>query len=211
MLVDINLLPEKERERSTLLIAALAVLGAALLFWATLFVLSLSLSKETARAEMQIASLHASQETIRENLQPSSHAGDRELLAATVEWAEANQFDTLPILRELIALLPERGFFVSFEFTAPHESTVVVQFDDKSDAAYYLTRMKSSTVVSSATVESLVAESLEEDSDLESIPRFVATYRIEYVDERSGVVEVEGTEEVPESGNTDEQGVDSDE
>ena len=31
MLVDINLLPEKEKERSTLLIAALAILGAAVL------------------------------------------------------------------------------------------------------------------------------------------------------------------------------------
>ncbi|WP_262173464.1 fimbrial assembly protein [Saccharococcus sp. Marseille-Q5394] len=211
MLVDINLLPEKERERSTLLIAALVVLGAALLFWATLFVLSLSLSKETALAETQIASLHASQEAIRDNLQPSSHAGDRELLALTVEWAEAYRFDTLPLLREMVALLPERGFFVSFEFTAPHESSVVVQFDDKSDAAYYLTRIKSSTVVSLATMESLVAESLDEESDLESIPRFAATYRIEYLDERDVVVEVEGTEEAAENDNTDEQGVDSDE
>ena len=95
---------------------------------------------------------------IKEDLQPSTDADEREKLAATVEWAEANRFDTLPLLREMIALLPERGFFVSFEFTAPHESTVIVQFDDKSDAAYYLTRIKSSTVVSTATIESLVAE-----------------------------------------------------
>ncbi len=33
MLVDINLLPEKEKERSMLLMAALAILGAAVLFW----------------------------------------------------------------------------------------------------------------------------------------------------------------------------------
>lgn len=40
MLVDINLLPEKERERSTLLLAALAILGVAVLFWAVLFFIS---------------------------------------------------------------------------------------------------------------------------------------------------------------------------
>ncbi|MFC5603957.1 fimbrial assembly protein [Sporosarcina koreensis] len=191
MLVDINLLPEKERERSTLLIAALVVLGAAILFWAILFVLSLSLSKETGRVESQIASLHASQEAVRQNMQPSTDVSDREKLASTVEWAEAYRFDTLPLLRELIALLPERGFFVSFEFTAPHESKVVVQFDDKSDAAYYLTRMKSSTIVSVATMESLVAERLDEERDLQTLPRFEATYHIEYVDERSFVVEVD--------------------
>lgn len=205
MLVDINLLPEKERERSTLLIAALVILGAAILFWATLFVLSHSLSKETDRAESQIASLHASQEAVRENMQPSTDAGDREKLASTVEWAEAYRFDTLPLLREMIALLPQRGFFVSFEFTAPHESTVVVQFDDKSDAAYYLTRIKSSTIVSAATMESLVAESLEEEIDLETLPRFQATYRIEYVDERGVVVEVEETIETDgQEENSDE-------
>jgi type IV pilus assembly protein PilN len=211
MLVDINLLPEKERERSTLLIAALVILGAAILFWAILFILSLSLSKETARTEAQITSLHASQEAIREDIQPSTHAEDREKLASTVEWAEANRFDTLPLLRELIALLPKRGFFVSFEFTAPHESTVVVQFENKSDAAYYLTRIKSSTVVSSATMESLVAESSDEETDLGTLPRFEATYQIEYKDERGAVVEVEGTEEVVENEEISEQEVDSDE
>lgn len=200
MLVDINLLPEKERERSTLLIAALVILSAAILFWATVFLLSLSLSKETVRAETQIASLHARQEAVREDIKPSPDAADRERLAATVEWAEAYQFDTLPLLREMIALLPERGFFVSFVFNAPHKSTVVVQFDDKSDAAFYLTRIKSSTVVSAAAMESVVAENQDGESDTEVLPRFIATYQIEYVDERGIVVEVEETD-VQEDGS----------
>ncbi|MCG7345007.1 fimbrial assembly protein [Sporosarcina sp. ACRSL] len=205
MLVDINLLPERERERSTLLIAALIVIGAALLFWATLFLLSLSLSKETAHVETQIASLHARQETIREEIVPSTHADDWERLAATVEWAEAYRFETLPLLRELIALLPERGFFVSFEFTAPHESTVTVQFDNKSDAAYYLARIKSSTVVSTATISSLVAERVDEESGIETLPRFEATYHIEYIDDRGTVVEVEESREMDsEEGDLDE-------
>lgn len=211
MLVDINLLPEKERERSTLLIAALVMLGAAILFGSILFILSLSLSKEAARAETQIASLHASQEVIREKIQPSTNASDREKLASTVAWAEAYRFDTLPLLREMIALLPERGFFVSFEFTAPHESTVVVQFDDKSDAAYYLTRIKSSTVVSSAMMESVVAERLDEETDVMTLPRFEAMYHIEYIDERGAVVEIEGTDAAEDIDETVEQEVDSDE
>ena len=54
MLVDINLLPEKEKERSTLLVAALAILGAAVLLWVALFVLSNSLSQETVTLEQQV-------------------------------------------------------------------------------------------------------------------------------------------------------------
>ncbi|WP_432358384.1 PilN domain-containing protein [Sporosarcina sp. UB5] len=190
MLVDINLLPEKERERSTLLIAALVILSAAILFWASLFMLSLSLKKETVHVEGQIAALHASQEAIRENIKLSTHADDREKLASTVEWAEAYRFNTLPLLRDLVALLPERGFFVSFEFTAPHESTVVVQFDHQSEAAYYLTRVKSSGIVSAATLQSVVAHRLDDES-VDALPRFEASYSITYVDERSAVVDAD--------------------
>lgn len=201
MLVDINLLPEKERERSTLLIAALVIIGAAILFWAALFILSLSMAKETAQIEIQIASLHASQELIREEIQPSTDVEERQKLAATVEWAEAYRFDTLPLLREMVGLLPERGFFKSFAFTAPHESTVVIQFDDKSDAAFYLTRVKSSDSVAAAMMESLVAEELGEDSEMDTLPRVEATFRIEFVDDRdiagetNEPVEMDGQEE----------------
>ena len=191
MLVDINLLPEKERERSTVLIAALAILGAAILFWAVLFLLSFSLSKETVRLETQIADVQASQEAIEELLQPSIDVDEQEKLSATVEWVEANRFNTLPLLRELVDLLPERGFFTTFAFTAPHESTVTVQFDDKAEAAYYLTRVKSSPVVSNAAMESLIAVRLGEGNDVETLLRFQATYRIEYVDGRGVIVEVE--------------------
>lgn len=201
MLVDINLLPEKERERSTLLIAALAIISAAILFWATLFILSHTLSKETDQVEGQISAIQASQATIREGLQPTTGAGDREQLTATVDWAEAYRFDTLPLLRELIALLPERGFFVSFEFTAPHESNVVVQFDDKSDAAYYLTRVKSSELIANATLESLTAVELDEEDAAQLLPRFEAVYHMEFLDERGVVVEVE----MPADAELDEQ------
>ncbi|GEN82332.1 hypothetical protein SLU01_06440 [Sporosarcina luteola] len=191
MLVDINLLPEKERERSTLLIAALVIIGVAILFWATLFILSHRLSKETVQVEAQISGIQASQATIREGLQPTTDAGDREQLTATVDWAEAYRFETLPLLRELIALLPERGFFVSFEFTAPHESNVTVQFDDKSDAAYYLTRVKTSEEIANATLESLTAVELDEENDAQLLPRFEAVYHMEFHDERGVVVEVD--------------------
>ena len=201
MLVDINLLPEKEKERSTLLITALVIIGVAILFWATLFILSHNLSKETVQVEEQISGIQASQATIREVLQPTAGAGDREQLTATVDWAEAHRFDTLPLLRELIAILPERGFFISFEFTAPHTSTVTVQFDDKSEAAYYLTRVKNSEDVLNATLESLTAVELEEEEAAHLLPRFEAVYHMEFVDERGVVVEVE----MPADAELDEQ------
>lgn len=193
MLVDINLLPEKERERSTLLLAALILIGAALLLWAIFFISSLQLAKATTQVEGQIVELHARQEAIRERLQPTDTVSDRDQLATTVTWAESYQFATLPLLREMIALLPDRGFFVAFQFTAPNQATIAVQFDDKQDAAHYLTRIQASSLVNTAMIESLVAEELEEgDGKNENVlPRFLATYVVEFVDERGMVIDTE--------------------
>src|SRR4051794_808080 len=107
MLVDINLLPEKEKERSKLLIAALAILGAAVLLWLAIFVLSTNLAQETATLEQQLVVLTESQEEIRSELQQTDLDDEKKLLASTVEWAEDYQFDTVPLLHELINLLPE--------------------------------------------------------------------------------------------------------
>ena len=54
MLVDINLLPEKETERSRLLIAALAILGAAVLVWLVVLMLSNNLEKETQSLKISL-------------------------------------------------------------------------------------------------------------------------------------------------------------
>lgn len=196
MLVDINLLPEKERERSTLLLAALIIIGAAILLWAIFFISSLQLAKSTTQVEGQIVELHAMQEAIKERLQPTNSVSSRDQLATTVAWAESYQFATLPLLREMIELLPERGFFVTYQFTAPHQSTIAVQFDDKQAAAHYLTRLQASSLVATATIASLVAEELEEDDQRNEnvLPRYLATYTVDFVDERGMVIESENSE-----------------
>ena len=100
MLVDINLLPVKEKERSRLLIAALTILSAAVLLWLVLLTLSNNFTKETEILEGQLVSLQASQEEIRSELQQSESGDEKKLLASTVGWAEEYQFDTVPLLRE---------------------------------------------------------------------------------------------------------------
>ncbi|MBD7983029.1 fimbrial assembly protein [Sporosarcina sp. Sa2YVA2] len=211
MLVDINLLPEKERERSTLLIAALAILSVAILFWAVLFLYSNHLTKKTVHLETQVASLHVSQEALREELQPTTTSSELQQLEATVEWAQSYRYETLPLLQELIALLPNRGFFVSFEFAAPHSAQVTVQFDEKKDAAHYLTRMKSSPFVTAATIESIVAEQLDDEQGEQVLPRFEAVYQVEFLDERNAVVEIEDNVDVEVEVDVQQEEDDADE
>ncbi len=204
MLVDINLLPEKERERSSLLVAALAIIGAAVLFWVVLFMITSNLSKETVTLERQLESVQASQEVIRSDIRRSESEDSKKQLTLTVEWAEAYQYDTVPLLHDLIRLLPKRGFFQSFDFTSPHLATVVVQFDTKSDAAYYFARLEAASTISDVTLESVtVADDAGEDSAAALLPRYSATYSLEFVDERS-ITEEAVSEETEEGGELDD-------
>lgn len=193
MLVDINLLPEKEKRRSILLVAALAILGAAVLFWVVLFVISNSLSKETVTLEQQIATLQESQEAIRSDIHLSEAGDSKKLLASTVDWAEAYQVDTVPLLHELIRLLPKRGFFQTFDFRASNLATVLVQFDTKADAAYYFARLQASPAISTISLESVTIDEMFDDETNHSsdiLPRYMATFTIGFVD---GRVVAEGT------------------
>ena len=199
MLVDINLLPEKVKERSRLLVAALAILGAAVLFGGVLFIISNHLSKETATLEQQIETVQSNQEAIRSDIVRTETGDLKKRLASTVEWAEAYQFDTVPLLHDLIRSLPKRGFFQSFAFESPHLATIVVQFDTKADAAYHFARLEASPSVSSISLESVtVADVTEDESAADVLPRYIATYSLEFVDER--LIEEETVSEETEEG-----------
>ena len=115
------------------------------------------------------------------------------MLASTVEWAEDYQFDTVPLLHELINLLPERGFFQTFDFTGPNLAMVIVQFDTKPDSAYYYTRLKSSQSIAEIHVDSVKVDNgsnEETNSATEVLPRYMATYSIRFMDDR---IVAEGT------------------
>ena len=122
-----------------------------------------------------------------------------------MDWAEAYQFDTVPLLHDLIRLLPQRGFFQSFDFTGPNLATVLVQFDTKADAAYYFARLEASPSISAISLESVTSAEVsdeEVESSADILPRYVATYALEFVDERAIA---EGTADPNEdSMNTDE-------
>ena len=167
-----------------------------------------SLASESATLESQLTTLQASQEEIRAELQHFESGDEKTVLATTVGWAEEYQFDTVPLLHELIELLPERGFFQTFDFTGPNLAMVSIQFDSKPESAYYFTRLKSSPSISEIHLDSVVIDdgSDEEVSDsTEVLPRYLASYSIQFMDHRIVAEGTAGTtEEVPSTGEGDE-------
>lgn len=197
MLVDINLLPQKERDRPAFLIAAISILLLAVIIWAVFAFMAGAHENEqrtlNAQAE-QVASEHAA---IRTQLEAAQGMSEEQQLKVTVDWAESYQFDTVPLLAELVSILPERGFFDSFSYVGLDEAVLAVQFDTAREAAYYLAQLKTSELIESAMLDSVAQNVLdsEETSETEATiiseetltqetPRYIATYTIVFLDDR---------------------------
>lgn len=208
MLVDINLLPQKERDRPAVLIAAVAILLLAFLVWAVFAMMASAETDEQQALEAQAQGVIAEQEQIRNELEARQGMNEEQQLQATVEWAESYQFDTIPLLEELVSLLPARGFFQTFSYTGLDQAQLIVQFDSSREAAYYLAQLKSSDLLVSATLDNVATEIFDEATEEEVIvdpsePRYLATYTLLFQDER---IPIEGGEEgeVPEEAASTE-------
>lgn len=201
MLVDINLLPQKERDRPAFLIAAISILLIAIVIWAVLFFMARANAAEQADYLAQTEQISAEQAVLRAEIDQSAGLNEEQQLQATVDWAVNYQYDTIPLLNELVSILPERGFFNSFSYIEPNQATLTLQFDTTRQAAYYLTQLKASELIASVTLDSVANQAVEtavvegeaipEDAILEN-PRYLATYSIVFADER---IPAEGTAE----------------
>ena len=194
MLVDINLLPQKERDRPAFLIAAISILLLAVIIWGVLAFLAGSHENEQVILAAQSVQVAAEQEAIRAQLEAAQGMNEEQQLKATVDWAEGYQFDTVPLLEELVSILPARGFFESFSYTGLDQAILSVQFDTAREAAYYLAQLKASELIESATLDSVAQNELDsaeteegvviEKAVIQETPRYIATYTLIFVDER---------------------------
>lgn len=194
MLVDINLLPQKERDRPAFLIAAISILLLAVIIWGVLAFLAGSHEDEQAVLASQSVQVAAEQEVIRAQLEAAQGMNEEQQLKATVDWAESYQFDTVPLLEELVSILPARGFFESFSYTGLDQAILSVQFDTAREAAYYLAQLKASELIETATLDSVAQNELDsaeteegvvvEKAVIQETPRYIATYTLVFIDER---------------------------
>ncbi|EGA89099.1 fimbrial assembly family protein [Planococcus donghaensis MPA1U2] len=191
MLVDINLLPQKERDRPAFLIAAIAILLLAVIVWAVFALVANANENEQQLLAAQSLQVTSEQEAIRAKLEAAQGMNEEQQLKVTVDWAESYQFDTVPLLEELVSILPARGFFESFSYTGLDQATLSVQFDTTRQAAYYLAQLKASELIKSVTLDGVAQKELnaEESGEVideveEKLPRYIATYTILFDDQR---------------------------
>jgi Tfp pilus assembly protein PilN len=161
MLVEINLLPQKEPRKFN--IVMLSVLLALIIFASAFYIWQIQSTKsELALLDKQISMTKETASKQENNAVKNESQMSISLLKDTVNWANTYPIQTIPIMQHLTSLLPERGFIQSFNYVEAGTVSLTVQFDSAREAAFFLENLGSSEWVGEPTLNTLVIEEQEE-------------------------------------------------
>ncbi|PLS16860.1 hypothetical protein CVD28_14485 [Bacillus sp. M6-12] len=169
MLVEINLLPKKERKKAgyflLILLLSLLMLGAiGLVYW--------QYSNQNNEIETLENQIQTTKQIIASEEQKLIEQEDTDSVAELnrmVKWAETYPIETVRVLRHLISLLPERGFFLTFDYKEDSVVGLSVQFDTSVEAAYYLKKLTDSEWVLNASMVSLTTAAAQNESSEQNV------------------------------------------
>ena len=164
MLIEINLLLRKEPKKFNIVylsaIAAVLILIGGVYFWQIK-----SVKSNVESVDQQITMTEKITEKEQQRAQTNEASTSVDLLKSAVDWANAYPIQTIPVLRHLNSLLPERGFIQSFAYSESGTVTISVQFDSTREAAYFLDSLKKSDWIEDASLNSLTANESEETTN----------------------------------------------
>jgi Tfp pilus assembly protein PilN len=157
MLVEINLLPQKDPKKTSLLIILSALLALIILIGGFYFWQTQSIKDEITSLGKQISL--TKKITDKENKQSETveSVSSVSQLKSAIAWAKDYPIQTIPVMRHLTSLLPERGFIQTFGYTEAGTVTLTVQFDSAREAAYFLDSLNHSEWIEEASLSSLTA------------------------------------------------------
>jgi type IV pilus assembly protein PilN len=213
MLVDINLLPKRDEKNIAFYVITIIVvllLTAASIF----FVISLNGKKDELQyLDKQISLNQTILDNLYAKLSQYETSSSIEELENAIKWVNEQPYNLVYILQQLTKSLPQRGFIIDYEMNEEHVITQRVQFDTKSEAAYYLTSiLKYSWVEEAIISEAKTTEVLKDNSEQISyvyailneaniLPRYYAEYQI-----RLDIQKVKELSEKQNSTNDEEGG-----
>jgi type IV pilus assembly protein PilN len=178
-LMDINLLPRQERIGNAYKVTAVtlvicAILGAVLIA-VNEYMIRQSLS--TTRQELETTKkLHA---VVEQKLtQGNSGSSVAKGLQAMIPLVEQIPVSAVSILNELVALLPERGFLLSYQYSEANVN-MTVQFDTIYETAAFLHTLNQTEWVDSVVMPGVAAGGSDASaSAVGTVPRHTAAFQI---------------------------------
>lgn len=187
MVIEINLLPKKERKTLAtliliILIGLILILGSIYLFFSYQ---SAKTNINSIKNELQTTKQLRAIEEQKLTEITSTSAVDQ--LKTTVDWVQKLPISTVALLNHVTSLLPERGFILNLTYADTGTVLLTVQFDTSREAAYYLNELENSHVFESVQLKAMntSGDLLEKkDKILKDklmkiiVPRYAAVYEL---------------------------------
>lgn len=186
MLVDINLLPEKERKNVAAYLIILIVVLISLICSITFYFQYTNGQKQLVDIENELKLIQGLRRVEEEKLAKVTSSNAAEELQAVVDWVEKFPISTVFLLDHLTGLLPERGFIMNLSYSDDGTIGLNVQFDTNRQAAYYLKELNDSPYIQTVNLTSLstVEPPREEHNneifyrDNQYVPRYIGDYQL---------------------------------
>lgn len=199
MLVDINLLPVKESKslKTTILLIVAVTLFLGSATWLGLdYYVSAGTLEEKERLLEQEKLLVQTQLEKQQQAVPQVESAP---LAEKIDYIRDKKIAATDLLQHLVALLPERGFFMKYEYKDKKTVLVEAQFDTLAETSNYLFELTNSPYLATATIEKMETTNFEEINEGEDmtamndyLPRYRSLYKIEF--EKEKILELKGEE-----------------
>jgi len=157
MLVEINLLPQKEPKKIGFIITLSCLVALMLLVGAYYLWQTNAAKSDVASLDRQITMTKKIADKENKSTETVAATNSVSQLKSAIEWANDYPIQTIPVMRHLTSLLPERGFIQSFAYTEAGTVSLTVQFDSAREAAYFLDNLHESKWIEDASLSSLSA------------------------------------------------------
>ncbi|WP_078555368.1 hypothetical protein [Bacillus alkalicellulosilyticus] len=177
MLLEVNLLPEKEKRDMTnlLIIGIVAFVIIAMLL--TFRFMHDDLTTDVRTMEQEIMEV----KILSAEIQSSQVVSEVDRLTTTLETLENHVIPASTLLDYLVALLPERGFFLNFDYQLSGEVNFDASFDQIEQIAAYNQVLTISPIVRDVVISNISADALMDEETIEEsefLPRYVASFKL---------------------------------
>ncbi|MBN8208470.1 hypothetical protein JI666_06920 [Bacillus sp. NTK071] len=178
MLIDINLLPNKPKRSFSFILIPISAGAVILVVFLWMFFSSHQLKSEQVTLTDRLEKTSELMNALQSNDVEAASSG--QTLQEYVDWLDGVEFSTVKLLDDLVARLPERGYFMNYDFDGSETVTLTVQFDQMKEVSQYLSELNSSENVRSASVLTVTAADLTEEAEEDGriLPRYVTEYEI---------------------------------
>jgi uncharacterized membrane protein len=155
MLVEINLLPQKEQKKLGFIVGLIILVVLFLLASIIYYVQIHSTKTSIGSVSSQIMTTQKMEAQLQKQQGTSASANSVTQLKTAINWADKNRIETIPVMRHLTSLLPARGFIQNFTYTESGTVTISVQFDTTAEVAGYLNSLNHSSWIDIASLTTL--------------------------------------------------------